>query len=99
MAGELRKRFNRDVEVVKTVLREWDPIGVFPNWKDSPARDEYDSYAPQVLSLLYAGDSLEEVADHLERLRTGDMGMPSNRQRDLEVASKLLALHLLRKPE
>ena len=93
MRKPLRERFDRDVDAVKALLREWDPIGVFPNW-DGGARDEYDSYAPQVLSLLYAARTPEEIANHLEYLRTHDMGMPKNRERDLAIAIRLVDLRL-----
>ncbi len=95
MKRELRRRFNHDVDLVKTILRRWDPIGVFPDWNGGPALDEYDSYAPQLLSLLYSGASTEEIADRLENLRTGDMGMPPRRGRDEQVAEELVALALI----
>ena len=59
-----------------------------------PARDEYDSYAPHILSLLYAGSALMALADHLEKLRMVDMGLPRQRERDEEAARELTALQL-----
>jgi len=67
---------------------------VFPNWESSPARDEYDSYAPQLLSMLYSNKPLSEIADRLETLRTNTMGLPRRRQRDEAIASQLLQLKL-----
>ena len=74
------------------MLREWDPIGVFPACEPSPARDEYDSYAPQLLSMLYSNKPLSEIADRLETIRTESMGLPRCRQRDEAAACQLLEL-------
>jgi hypothetical protein len=71
------------------VLRRWDPLDLAPG-AFAPL-DEYDSYAPHVVSLLAAGGSAAQVADHLERLRTGAMGLASDRARDLAVAEELVA--------
>lgn len=87
MGPDLKSRFKHDVELVKAVLRRWDPIGVVPE-------DEYDSYAPQLLSLLYAHCPKAEMADRLEALRTVTMGLPAARRRDEEIADELLALPL-----
>jgi hypothetical protein len=93
MPRHLRKRFDRDVEAVKAILREWDPIGVFPNCEDGP-RDEYDSYAPQVLSLLYAAKPAEDIANHLDHLRAHDMRMPKQHEQDFAIATRLVSLRL-----
>ena len=96
MQSDLRRTFESDVAAVQEVLREWDPIGVFPNWDDSPARDEYDSYAPEILAALYVGQTVEAIADHLQAIRTRTMGLPARRDRDLETAKLLLRLQLRR---
>jgi hypothetical protein len=93
-----RKEIDLDIASVEAVLREWDPIGVFPNWESSPAADEYDSYAPQLLSMLYGNHSLSDIADRLELLRTKTMGLPRNRHRDEAVATQLLQLSLRKRP-
>jgi hypothetical protein len=98
MKPELRRRFDRDIEWVKDVLRRWDPIGVFSIGSESPAVDEYDGYASHILSLLYRGASRTEIARHLETLRTGPMGMPPLRSRDEDVAEELLALSFISEP-
>lgn len=85
-----------DLERVCAVLGEWDPIGVLSDGDDSPAHDEYDSYAPQLLSMLYAGKSRSEIADRLETLRTVNMGLPEFRERDEAAAAQLLLLELQR---
>lgn len=96
---ELRRRFNRDVALVKAVLRRWDPIGVLADHPESPARDEYDSYAPQLLSVLYAGAPLSEVVDRLEHLRVQHMGLAARRFRDERIAQELIALGLTSKKD
>lgn len=94
MKRELRRRFDHDIALVRAVLRRWDPIGVLPESDASPARDEYDTYAPQILSLLYARASKSELAERLEKLRTDSMGIPTSRPHDEEIAEELLTLQL-----
>jgi len=94
MKREMRRRVDRDIELVKAVLRRWDPIGVLPNADVSSARDEYDTYATQILSLLYSRASRTGLAERLGELRTVSMGMPEVRLRDEEAAEELLALSL-----
>jgi hypothetical protein len=60
----------------------WDPIGGVP-------RDEYESYAPQIASLLRKGATPEAVAAALGEIRTETIGLPPNPVRDREVAEKL----------
>ena len=77
------------VHAVQAALREWDPVGVHPG-DDWPA-DEYDAYAPHIVSLLAHGATAEELAKHLEHLRTMTMGCPANRDADTTCARKLVA--------
>jgi hypothetical protein len=65
----------------------WDPIGVRgePN-----ARDEYDSYVPQIYSLLQRDAAAEEIATHLDRIATENMGLNSNKKHALFTAQNLL---------
>jgi hypothetical protein len=51
---------------------DWDPIGVagVPQ-----ARDEYDSYVPQVVQMLIDGKKKEEIARHLYQIETESMGL------------------------
>ena len=76
---------------VQAILRAWDPIGVFSLPDDRPwPSDEYDSYAPAVLSLLMRGATEEQVADHLEALRTESMGLQTHRGADEATAAELV---------
>ena len=75
--------------LVRAALREWDPIGVFPNWPDGPV-DEYDSYAPHIVTLLRSGANQTDIANELQRIRTEAIGLPPNRRRDEEFARRLV---------
>lgn len=45
---------------IETALRRWDPIGVLPGPTDDYGpMDEYDTYAPQILSSLSSSCSVE----------------------------------------
>jgi len=62
----------------------WDPIGVH----DAPeARDEYQAYVPQVVTLVKAG-SREELIDHLNTVM--GMGLVPDGKRAEDTADFLL---------
>lgn len=65
----------------------WDPIGVagVPQ-----ARDEYESYVPQIFRLLKTTVGGKEVAEYLGWLSTEHMGLEANRAHDAEVVGLLL---------
>jgi hypothetical protein len=92
MTRELRDRFNHDIKAVKAILRRWDPIGVFNDTEDAAPADEYDSYAPRILSLLYSGASAAEVAAHLNDVRTNSIGLPPHPNIDEGIAAELVRL-------
>jgi hypothetical protein len=55
-----------DISVVKDALRRWDPIGVFPGPGDDEGPiDEYDSYAPHLLSVLMKGCDAKKLEQEL----------------------------------
>jgi hypothetical protein len=65
----------------------WDPIGV----SGAPeARDEYDSYLPQIFGLLKANADAERIAGFLTEIATARMGLVENRAHDLKVAELLI---------
>ena len=65
----------------------WDPIGV----SRSPwARDEYQSYLPQVFQFVREGQSEEAIANFLTAITAERMGLSLTAERDLEVAWLLL---------
>ena len=66
-----------EIRLVQAILRRWDPIGAEPG-AVAPS-DEYDSYAPHIVSLVKRGCTAEELASHLEHLGSETMGLgPSN---------------------
>jgi hypothetical protein len=72
------------IHTVEAILRRWDPIEVRPG-EFAPA-DEYDSYAPHIVSMVIGGCSIGQLSQHLEHLRTRTMGVEANRKRDLRIA-------------
>ena len=65
----------------------WDPIGVC----DTPmARDEYQSYLPQLFKLLLNNSKDHEVSAYLIKVESGSMGMSANSKKAFEVARLLI---------
>jgi hypothetical protein len=62
-----------DIRAVADILRLWDPIGVEPGRK-GPS-DEYDTYAPHIVSMVRGGCNAEDLAAHLENLSIITMGL------------------------
>jgi hypothetical protein len=73
---------------VQELLRRWDPIGVLPG-EVAPA-DEYDSYAPSIVSLVAQGCSREQLCAHLETIRTRTIGLGPNHDRDWQTAGEII---------
>ncbi len=76
------------IRAVEEILRRWDPIGVFPG--DFAPADEYDDYAPHIVSLVAQGTSIEQLAEHLENLRTQTIGVEANRDHDRTIAKEII---------
>ena len=72
------------------LLYEWDPIGV----KEIPeARDEYDSYVSGVYRLLTSNISAQQIAEHLAKVESEQMGLnPQPMQHLLQIANHLLSI-------
>jgi hypothetical protein len=89
-----------DIRVVEGVLRKWDPLGLAPGI-ESPA-DEYDSYAPHIVSLVRGGCTTDALADHLDSLCSGDLGLDtsttSTREHSLRFAAKVVRALSLSNP-
>ena len=92
MTGHDKATRKRDamqrVSTVEEILRRWDPIGVDPG-NLAPA-DEYDSYAPHIVSMVAQGCSIEELFRHLGVIRVETIGVESDPSRDREIASEIL---------
>ena len=73
---------------VQSILRRWDPIGVRPG--EIAPEDEYDSYAPHIVSLVERGSSVEQLAGYLAKLRTETIGVEAHPERDAEIAREIV---------
>lgn len=84
----LNQKDNHLFRVVDEVLHYvWDPIGIsgVPQ-----ARNEYDSWVPQVFGLLRAGSDAPEIADCLQRISADRMGLAKLEDRASEAAAVLV---------
>jgi hypothetical protein len=50
----------------------WDPIGVAGS---AGARDEYDSYVPKIVKMLFESADVEAIAKHLHSIESESMGL------------------------
>jgi hypothetical protein len=89
---EHKRQAMAQVRAVEEILRRWDPIGI-GNDEISPA-DEYDSYAPHIVSLVVQGCSIRELAQHLEDVRVETLGVSADPSRDRVTAQEIV--HALR---
>lgn len=82
------------MKIVRAMLREWDPIGVYhasPQTSEDPwPDDEYDSYAPRVLGHLDDGSSAAVLGEYLHVVRTEMMGLSPNRTVDERFAQRMI---------
>ncbi len=69
----LKRSALSEISVVADILRHWDPINVQPGTV-GPA-DEYDSYAPHIVSMVKSGCTIEQLAAHLDHLCVEKMGL------------------------
>ncbi|OGH60565.1 MAG: hypothetical protein A3G34_10555 [Candidatus Lindowbacteria bacterium RIFCSPLOWO2_12_FULL_62_27] len=73
---EQRREVAAELEKIKEFLRDWDPIDVISSLEATGnPPDEYDTYAPKIHSMLQRGCSVDELAKHLDKLITEDMGL------------------------
>jgi hypothetical protein len=80
-----------ETPIKKILMENWDPIGV----KDEPeAQSEYDSYAMQVLGLLYQKVSEDDLAEYLNSIVENHMGLKSDPRLTQLTVEKLVALEL-----
>jgi hypothetical protein len=85
---KIRKRqAMADVQVVCVELRFWDPMGL-----GTIARpDEYDAYAPHIVSLVAEGTTDFRLAHHLSSVQTEQMGVPATPALNIQVAQRIIA--------
>lgn len=86
-----RKRSARlRIRTVEEILRRWDPIGVEPGTL-APS-DEYDSYAPAIVSLVARGCSLNDLVAYLHSVRTETIGVGEDHESDRKFASEIISM-------
>ncbi len=80
---------NRADEILHYI---WDPIGVSGV---AEARDEYDSYIPQIVQMLFDGKGVDAIAQHLYSIEGNQMGLTvgSRPSRDTEEVAAILIHH------
>ncbi|MET3471830.1 hypothetical protein ABIC78_002358 [Novosphingobium sp. 1529] len=82
-----------DLQMIQIILHwAWDPIGVRGI---EGASDEYDMYALQVLKLLETDAPTDEIANYLTAIVCDRIGLPSNPDRDSDVATMLSQLYAI----
>ena len=80
---ELYKRID------EVLFYKWDPIGISDgDW----ARDEYQSYSPQVFKLALVYCKPEPIAEYLTVVRTENMGLSEVKSHDLAIAKLILEI-------
>ena len=82
--------WKEDVDAIRRVLMsEWDPIDC------GVPDDEYDGYIPVIYRLLQQRVGVDELASHLTKIETENMGLsggPAVVSRNHRVAASLLRL-------
>jgi len=79
---------NNKIQVVQGILRRWDPVGVKPG--QFGPEDEYDSYAPQIVSMVESGCSSDALVAHLEHLSVHKIGVGSNVRASTKFAAEII---------
>lgn len=82
---DLKKRAMASIAKVEATLREWDPLSLAPG--EMAPLDEYDSYAPRIVSMIERGCSTEELAAHLRGLMPADIPVALH---PLETAERMI---------
>ena len=92
MSAHQKKKQKRQamskIRAVQKILRRWDPIGICPG--DFAPVDEYDDYAPHIVSLVAQGSSIEQLTQHLESIRVQAIGVEANRDHDRDIAKAII---------
>jgi hypothetical protein len=77
-------------EAIRAILlKDWDPIGVADSVE---AEDEYDSYVPQIYSMLIRREPSSKLFEFLWWAETENMGLCGNRAHTTQVAERLVRL-------
>jgi hypothetical protein len=79
---------NNKIRTVEGILRRWDPVGVQPG-RFAPA-DEYDRYAPQIVSMIESGCTADALTAHLEHLSVHTFDVGSNMRSSAKFAAEIV---------
>ena len=71
---EYKELYKRIDEVLYYI---WDPIGVSNEQK---ARNEYESYVPQILQLLIESEEVKQISSYLSEIEETKIGLLPNKQ-------------------
>jgi hypothetical protein len=74
------------IAAVALLLREWDPLSL----ADMAPEDEYDAYAPPIVTLIAEGATSLRIAQHLTALQTGQFGVGATPEENLKVATNIM---------
>ena len=85
LSSEQKKLYKTIDEIL---WNDWDPIGVNDT---EEARDEYQSYTPQVFSFRINNSDNETIAQNLYKIETERMGLNGDIKKCREIAEKILA--------
>lgn len=78
----------KKISAVQEILRRWDPIGIAPG-SFGPA-DEYDEYAPHIVTLVMQGCTEGDLSRHLGIVRTEVIGVEEQPSWDAKIAQEIL---------
>jgi hypothetical protein len=82
---------SEDLKTIQKILQQWDPIDVIESLKeDGIPPNEYDSYAPAILTMLMQGASVENITHHLGVIQKVSMGLDPWPDRDRRIATMLV---------
>lgn len=88
----LKSAATSEIRAVQDILRLWDPITAEPG--TLAPLDEYDNYAPHIVSMVKGGCTIEELAAHLEHLGADIMGIgprsAQSRAHSLKFATQIV---------
>ena len=87
-----RKHVEARLEVVRRALRRWDPIGVIEDLEETGLPpNEYDSYAPHLLTIVESGADAHDISLHLVSIRVDFMSLGERRptEHEQEIGEKL----------
>lgn len=87
----MRRPTGPQLDMIRPVLQEWDPIGVVAM---GGPMDEYDAYLSHVAALLLERKRASEVAAFLHTLETVHMGLNGNYRKCEACAEALVGLDL-----